>query len=76
MIRISAGTRLSVMLFQFTIQGYGLHDGVKKGLENKIIINPARCVLPLTSLSGYISILSHSIRVLPRQMCERAWKCI
>ncbi len=76
MICIRAGKRLSVMPFQLTFQGYRLCDGVKKGLQNKIIINPACCVLRLTSLSGYISILSHSIRVLPRQMCERAWKCI
>lgn len=56
---ITAGTRLSAMLSQFIFQGYGLPDGVEKGLQNKIIINPANGGLRLTSLSGYISILFH-----------------
>lgn len=30
MIRVGATTRLSVMLFKFTFQGYRLHDRVKK----------------------------------------------
>lgn len=76
MTHVRAAARLSVILFQFTFQGYRLYDRVKKGLQNKIIINPTSCVLCLTSISGYISILSHSMRALPRQMCIRAWKCI
>lgn len=52
MTHVKAATRLSVMLFQFTFQGYRLCDCVKKGLQNKIIINPTSCVLRLTSISG------------------------
>lgn len=59
MTGIRAGTRLSTAPSQLIFQGYRLPDGVGKGLQNKIIINPANCVLRLTSLSGYISILFH-----------------
>lgn len=57
----SGGTRLAEVLFQFIFQGYRLHNGVKKGPPNKIIINPENCVLRVTSLSGFISILFHSV---------------
>lgn len=61
MTGIREGTRLSALLSRFIFQGYGLGDGVEKGLQNKIIINPANCVLRLTSLSGHISILFHRV---------------
>ena len=53
MIGVGAATRLSVMLFQFTFQGYRLNDGVKKGPQTKIIINPTSCVASDISIGVY-----------------------